>query len=78
MNNNQVKKNWILLIFGLTFSVLFLLGGIIYALDTYDSGYRVDHGQSKDVTIASASGQCHKVINNHSSNDYFIPTKNPS
>ncbi len=52
-----------------------MLGGIIYVLDTYDSGYRVDHGQSKDVTIASASGQCHKVTNNHPSNDYFIPTK---
>jgi len=48
--------------------------GIIFALGTYNTGYKVDSGAgAQDVEIDSG-GTC-KRITNTSGNDYFIPTK---
>lgn len=67
---NKLAKYWLLLL------VLFFLPIIVFALNTWDTGYRVNHGgDTKEVIVGSAGGDCHKVTNNHSSNDYFVPTK---
>jgi len=67
---NKLEKYWLLLL------VLFFLPIIVFALNTWDTGYRINHGgDTKEVIVGSADGDCHKVTNNHASNDYFVPTK---
>lgn len=54
----------------LFFSVI----GTVYALNSWDSGYRVNNGSVGDVQIDGATGPCQRVTNN-SGNHIFIPTK---
>lgn len=66
MNRKFFKTKWLWLFF------VFLLGPIgVYALNTVDSGYRLNVAVETNI---DAFGTCKKVINTSSKN-YLIPTK---
>ena len=82
LNKKISKKNKIII-----FSNLFLLifGVSVYAaINNWDDGYRINHnGGVDDVYVGNTlgtvnSGDCHKVINTHTTNDYFIPSRKQS
>ena len=52
--------------------ILLLTPAISFAIGTLKEGYMVVHGTSERINVHAT---CKKVINNHGSNDYFIPTK---
>lgn len=58
-----------------TFSVSLLAWlcymGIVYALNTWDTGYQVTNNQTKDITLQDLS--CRRITNNNTNR--FIPTK---
>jgi hypothetical protein len=45
--------------------------GIVYALNTWDTGYQVTNNQTKDITLQDLS--CRRITNNNTNR--FIPTK---
>jgi len=67
------KKNkifWIVIIF-IIFSLISV--GIVYALNTWDTGYRVNDGKTESVYY-SENNICRRVTNEHGQ-DIFIPTR---
>jgi len=66
-------KHYLLILAGIA-SLLFM-SVAAHAIDTWDSGYRVDHGGGQiDVYVGAVAGPCHQVTNTHASNDYFVPS----
>ena len=66
-------KNILVIIFGII-TVFLLLSIIVLAINTWDTGYQVNHGNSVDLTVGSAGGSCYHVTNSDASNNYFVPT----
>ena len=54
--------------------VAFLFAFIVYAFNTWDTGFIVNAGESKEVFVGP-SQECHKVTNTHPTYNYFIPTR---
>lgn len=65
------RRNFV--IFGIIFIIL--LSTVVFAIDVWNAGYRVNHGDVKTIRYNSVTGPTAQVTNTHSSNDYFIPTK---
>lgn len=65
-----MRKNLFSGLLILAFSV-FVNSSLVYALNTSDTGYKVNPGTTAQVTCA---GVCHKVTNN-STKAIFVPTK---
>ena len=60
---------------GVTFVLSFVVGvGLVWAINTAASGWRVDNGNTKEVHWPSSGANCNKVTNN-SGHDLFVPTK---
>jgi len=73
MKINFKKLNLKVLIF-LGIFILVVLSGVVYVVaeGVWDTGWRVNNGTMRDITIAG--GACQKITNS-SGKDLFIPTK---
>ena len=63
------KKVFTLLIFS-TFAV----AALVYAINSWDTGYIVEHGESKAIY---GTGKLCAVVTNFCNKDIFVPTKTP-
>ena len=59
----------------LSFLAALLLPLTALAVNTWDTGYRVNHGSSAAVIVGGAGGSCYQVTNSNADHDYFVPTK---
>lgn len=79
MKKRRINLSKKVLVISILVSIILLASIIIYALDSYNSGYRLDqevltvhYGDASGTTSPTTS--CWKLTNT-GSNDYFIPTK---